>query len=1309
MRERETYKDGVRAPENGSGVRFKIADSQEEFEETKGKALKAEDGVLIADGLDTATVSPVSVARNDLFGHKPIGSARSWAKANILGDYSFESGEGDFRITSKLVDKYCSSSSIVKYEDNPQEIAVHLSVLKQLPEVVANSIDVEIHPDYKKGENGKRSPENGIDNENMLVHRRYALVEHNGELYRVKITVDEYAPEQGKPIYPHAYEVSEIELGILGKPNTPNLGANLLGKPSFSVAKLLNGVEKTFGNGKIFTFNNTNDVSQAKIDRGSAPTAEQRALGELVVEQLRACGIEVSLDETELADVLEATKKNIQKRINQINKAVSAIRNSISTKQASKGVWIDLPIATRKLIKKKTGLEYDEYRIALTGVLHGKNNHGVGGHKIDETSIPLRDEDLELAPYIIVAPDDVQLKVSEVNNPHGLKSLLFIKRLSNGHVVVVEREIKNNPHAVETTNMWADLSPSNVSNARRLNSASLELQDVRNVIISSEDVAKIREDAETAIKMEENSQNLTAYNGGGRGHFDEFDEDYLGSQEGDMGWGYGFYFSTDKELARDYADYGEKGERQITGVKMPKDSELLFTGDDYVGSRYRLQLHPQVAKKLKKLRDVIMQEKNIDEFFSEKEEEAVNDFLAEIKERGETLEDYEDGVLDDIRSDVRDEFFDDLLDFENKNGRAKYDTLVELAYDLRPEETAGDRGLHLEESERIVSEWLRSVGIKGTKYSWNVTQGRSFNYAISDIDYINSNITSRRQFLRTRDGEVYGLVKGGKVYLDPRLLNANTPIHEYTHLWDTMVRQNNPALWSRGKDLMKQLSLWEEIKSDPAYTDIANDDDLLASEVHSRLSGAEGARLLEEMMSGSQGSRSQSEQRSLITRVKEWLRDMMQAVKDTFARWTDDEASGVSLDEFVRMPLRDLFEGKQMNIAPEELPVQMSKVTDKTSSAPDGSVRFRFADDKVDFDLAQEEKRLEEVNKRFNEELQQQIDGTLSQGHVYRLGRPGAILRAAGFPDLPIELSAKHLAQKATQGNHEFDISDMRNLVKAINRPLAVFAYGDKTKAQNVIVEIERDGKKFVVGVHFNQERDGIEVNSIRGLFNKNNHEWLNWITQEKLTWVDKEKIQALMSKQQTNLADLTYLNLDRVAKIVEDFENPSVLGEKSADVGEIFTFNNTNDISQAKIDRASATNDGSIRFKIEDEQSAVNDQSDEQAREEQTIATLEGAIVEGVVRLGERLGTRVRVARSVVYLRHTFLFCFILSPHCARTCGSPLRTGLVMLRASGAGVVPSALSYFAFGLALLAFSSALASLALSRSTSFLVISSSSP
>lgn len=37
-------------------------------------------------------------------------------------------------------------------------------------------------------------------------------------------------------------------------------------------------------------------------------------------------------------------------------------------------------------------------------------------------------------------------------------------------------------------------------------------------------------------------------------------------------------------------------------------------------------------------------------------------------------------------------------------------------------------------------------------------------------------------FFKTKNGEAYGFTVGGKIYYDPRIANAETPVHEYAHL-----------------------------------------------------------------------------------------------------------------------------------------------------------------------------------------------------------------------------------------------------------------------------------------------------------------------------------------------------------------------------------------------------------------------------------------------------------------------------------------------------------------------------------------------
>ena len=74
-------------------------------------------------------------------------------------------------------------------------------------------------------------------------------------------------------------------------------------------------------------------------------------------------------------------------------------------------------------------------------------------------------------------------------------------------------------------------------------------------------------------------------------------------------------------------------------------------------------------------------------------------------------------------------------------------------------------------------------------------------------------------------------------------------------------------------------------------------------------------------------------------------------------------------------------------------------------------------------------------------QLQQQIAGTLPAGHVYNFGCPSDILIEAGLPDLPIEMAARRLVNKAMQENHPFELYEITDLVLALNNPLLTSFY----------------------------------------------------------------------------------------------------------------------------------------------------------------------------------------------------------------------------------------------------------------------------
>lgn len=276
---------------------------------------------------------------------------------------------------------------------------------------------------------------------------------------------------------------------------------------------------------------------------------------------------------------------------------------------------------------------------------------------------------------------------------------------------------------------------------------------------------------------------------------------------------------------------------------------------------------------------------------------------------------------------------------------------------------------------------------------------------------------------------------------------------------------------------------------------------------------------------------------------KEGKRKIVQEYVDEWSRRLTE--SGIFLSE------EYVSEGAKITEAQQEIDNIREQynfwVKAKLNTGTSADIRYRTAED------------MEEVNQRFNEELEQQIEGRLEKGHVYQLGRPSEFLRDAGIPDLPIEMPASQLEYKSTSGKHDYDLSEVINLPNAIAHPIATFAYGDSVKSQNILTVLEHNGENFLVGMFIRPKIKGnvLEVNSIRNVFPKNGASIVKWINQGKLTNVDKEKLLHFLDQQRTNLADVAFVLPDEQVKqgsaevstatnIVENFENPKLTGENS-------------------------------------------------------------------------------------------------------------------------------------------------------------------
>ena len=592
---------------------------------------------------------------------------------------------------------------------------------------------------------------------------------------------------------------------------------------------------------------------------------------------------------------------------------------------------------------------------------------------------------------------------------------------------------------------------------------------------------------------------------------------------------------------------------------------------------------------------------------------------------------------------------------------------------------------------RASSKFLYSLGFTGIKYpADNMRGGRedgAKNYVIFNEN--DAKITDHTRFLRTADGEVYGLVKDGRIYLDPKVATAETAVHEYTHLWGDMLRRKDSEQWSHTVKELKDSVLWEEVKE--LYPELKTDGEI-ADEVLSTFSGRRGAERLREearrVADGEGGVFTKAKAIETLERVKEaiarfWgevarmfginryrsaeeladmaMRDLINGVKPTSRTFTfdnfykdtkavfegterpkgkpdytsysgseywygedkggkyvvrgsdhwsgefkvkDGERTNVGRNHYSEITEDGMLpigaqgslkfgwekglskpvgsgisaaidrrgSGDSNNIASCYWYIDNAKEKDNKGFTYGKAYLSEFEDKERRRDIPGDDWRdiqgleggtramaeriaeqpVEEINNRFNEELEKYQNNELPKGHRFELGMPSAELQSAGFPTLPISMRSSLLAKKAGAERHPFAPTDLRDLVNAIQKPIAIFKYS-KDNMRNLIVDVSRGGKHFLVGVTLNYKADNIEINSVSGLFPKENHEWIKWIQDGKVLRIDqKEKVQDLINSLRTNPAESERigLNLDDVAKKVKDFENPKLFDEEIIDDG---------------------------------------------------------------------------------------------------------------------------------------------------------------
>lgn len=183
---------------------------------------------------------------------------------------------------------------------------------------------------------------------------------------------------------------------------------------------------------------------------------------------------------------------------------------------------------------------------------------------------------------------------------------------------------------------------------------------------------------------------------------------------------------------------------------------------------------------------------------------------------------------------------------------------------------------------------------------------------LGDIDrYFNEGIKPQGNisFFRTENGEAYGFVRDGKIYIDPRVASAETPVHEYCHLWADALKRANPEAWERLKETMLgEKDVLEHVKR--LYPELEGDE--LLGEVFSHYSGKRGAERLradmEHEVKNAEGVFAKARVAVVFDKIRRALSRFWQMARDLFAG-KNSMLNGMRAEDFADMAMNDMLRG----------------------------------------------------------------------------------------------------------------------------------------------------------------------------------------------------------------------------------------------------------------------------------------------------------------------------------------------------------------------------------------------------------------
>ena len=414
------------------------------------------------------------------------------------------------------------------------------------------------------------------------------------------------------------------------------------------------------------------------------------------------------------------------------------------------------------------------------------------------------------------------------------------------------------------------------------------------------------------------------YHGSGA-DFEAFDHSHMGEGEGLQAHGWGTYVTMSEGLAKGYAikDAEEKNREEASLVWKRESSSIEEVMRDLEESYpesfgewlYKKWYNPYRAKLEKILKTIQYgDEYDLDDLKKELSIEIENpnnsenekSFYSAVEEMvlpyASAYQPYERNLYSvEIPKNNGQNYIEEYKNYgaKTKLRRGIENALQRIGVEGIGHDVMSGREIYTTLTQKLgskekVSKFLGDLGLMGVHY-YGASDGECY-VIFNESD---AKITDHVRFFRTADGEAYGFTVGGKVYIDPRIATAETPVHEYTHLWSSALRSSNSKDWQRVVGLMKDTPVWEEVKN--SYKNLKTEDEI-ADEVLAQYSGKRGAERLRAEMQKAEGDAKDVAENAL-SKVKQALADFWKGVCDMLG------VKFTSADDVADKVLSDLLEG----------------------------------------------------------------------------------------------------------------------------------------------------------------------------------------------------------------------------------------------------------------------------------------------------------------------------------------------------------------------------------------------------------------